>query len=233
MSKVGYSTKASESLLAMFKEYRAVNQRATPELVKKQTTELADYLFKATPRASAPEIKAKLESLGARFIRAPAGYARKVGQSASAKSLSPREREIRKGRQKQGKDLRGRFDKMDVKLTLTEQRYAAYNFRIGHIGAMASSWIPAMRQLGSKMRVSDVKEKNANKRPMSRIVAHWDENKSSIDIVNRQEGMAALAAKTGFVDKAMDMTAANMKTYIDRKRGEMKTIFSKAAMKAK
>jgi len=107
-------------------EMNRYTTKLLPDLIAHQAKEFADDCFLATPRANVAEIKAKLDSLGYRFIRAPVAYANRIGRQSA----------------------KGRKSKIEA------ERYAAYNYRKSRIGYLAATWIPAMQALGSKMKVA-------------------------------------------------------------------------------
>lgn len=233
-----------DRLAEKFTEYLRYTSKSMGEAVQHHAKEVTEQMFLLTPRAVASVIRAKLESLGWRFKRAPKGYAakfrNKVGGSANAEVKAKRSElwsklnVVRKPRQKQTDAIREAmaanpevaqaFRKAN-RLTLEEQRAAAYNFRVGHIGSMAASWIPALKLLGSKMRIAAEERKiDAKQRPKSSVEIR-DAGKF-IRVTNRQNGLVALALRTGFIDGAFAARRADMEVYIARKQREGMTIFN-------
>lgn len=241
--RAGEASAAFSRLADKFEEYKRYTSKTCVEAIAHHAKETVEAIFILTPRASAAVIKAKLDSLGWRFIRAPKGYAKKFkgrDSSSDTKAATALRQKIlselnvrRKPNQSKADAMRLALDanpelaqafKKAERLTLAEQKNAAYNFRVAHIGAMASSWIPAMRQLGSKMKVAGGSDKRVKMRPMSSLEIA-DEGKT-IRIVNQMNGIVALAERTGFVEAGFVMRERDMQVYINRKMREGATIFN-------
>lgn len=250
-----YQSSAGTAMLAMFDEYAKFNPREMPELVTKQSAELAGNLYLAAPRSSPTEIQNKLDSLGARFKRAPRAYAQKVGPKAKAfftANASSKEAAARKARSK-AKRTNAKRAKIEKKapslpklgrqeenvaglrkgLTLTEEKFAAAKLRIGRRGALAASFVPAMKKFGSKLTVAKGARGKANEWPSGDGNIAGGTEFVTGDITSYEAGAAAQADKTHFVDTAFAATAANMEVYIKRKKAEIDATFSRAAAKAK
>lgn len=255
MSKIAYRSKAGQALVDMFAEYAKVNPRELPELLKKQGAELAGNLYLLTPRADKTEIQLVTENRGGRFIRAPRAFAQKVGPKAKAyfkANASQVEATARKQRNK-AKRINKRRAKLETKaaylpklgrvsenatglrkgLTLTEEKYAATQLRLGRRGALAASFVPAMKQLGSKLKVSKKAANRAAEYPQSKVLLTGNAQSFEVDIVNTAPGVSKVNRSSRFVDKAIYKTVDNMRVYRDRKRKEMADAMKRAAAKTK
>jgi hypothetical protein len=114
-------------------------------------------------------------------------------------------------------------------LTLTEEKFAALKIRMARRGALAASWVPALRALGSKMKVAAAAAGKASEYPQSQALFYGDPDAITVDIINTAPGIAEENDKTHFVDSALDATTKNMQEYRDRKIAEMAIRFRKAA----
>jgi GrpB-like predicted nucleotidyltransferase (UPF0157 family) len=232
----GQGNEAWRRLSDRFEEYLRYTSKTIPEAIQHHAKEVVEAIFILTPRASAAVIRAKLESLGWKFKRAPKSYAKRfAGRSTDADSKAAdaeRKRILdklnvrRKPNQKRADAMRAALAanpeiaqafKKAERLTLGEQRDAAYNFRVSKIGSMAASWIPAMRKLKSRMNVAGP-EKRVKQRPMSSVEIL--DGGAYVRIVNKMSGIVGLAERIGFIDAAFEMRNADMQEYIQRKMRE-------------
>lgn len=235
-----------EHMQARFREYLKYTSKTVGEAVSHHAKEVIEACFIMCPRANPSVIKAKLESLGWQFKRAPRSYAAKFkGKGGDAAKAAAAERKRlfemlnvhRKPRQKRTDAISaaleanpeiGRQYQKAMRLTLEEEQYAALQFRVGHIGAMASSWRPALHDLGSKMRIAAA-EKRVKMRPM--CYAEISDDMRTILVVNEMPGMVELIERTGYVEAAYRARAADMDIYIARKMQEGANILNPSGAK--
>jgi len=247
VANIDAGVSALEAFDKKFREYMTLNPRELEELLRKQAKELAENCFLLTPRAEKAVIAAKLESLGPQFKRAPQGFARKFAakdQSVKDAVTKIRRQERRKAFKALGvirrpnESMRAAHNRAAMnmpetyakfvataKLTLEEERKAALLYRSRAIGALASSWLAAMKALGSKMAASQ-HDRNQS-RPLSSVqVSSGAHSNPFIHILNEANGMVKIAQQSGFVSAALIATIKNMQTYIDRKKREFATVFN-------
>lgn len=229
-------------LIRVFGRLAELSNRSLEADMLKQSKELAEALFIEAPRASAPEIMGKLRSLGWAFKRPPSSYSNHAAQRAFRPNtmqtiLARKARKalydsfkIRRTKGKSGIRAQSEFFEANPDLarayyeasrqTMEEAQYAAFRYRSGHIGYIGSTFIPAMRQLGSTMRVASGKAA-ITLRPMSHVEITGADAMLQVIIVNRAPGVAKVADATGFVNVAIAFRIADMETYIARKELEL------------
>lgn len=245
MPQWGVDTSEMDAFAERFREYARYNKRDLPVLLVKQGKEFAEECFLQTPRASASEIDAKVTAISPVFKRAPKGFAGKIAATDSSVTddITKRQRKARRdafieltgGVVRRHKESRKKaFQRAQsekpaeaiayaqaLHLTLAEQVKAAIIFRTRHIGATASSWLNAMRKLGSKMNAV---KSNPNKFYSDVLIVEGDN--PSVTIANNAPGIVKLAERTGFVRNALLARIDDMQVYINRKRAELATIFN-------
>lgn len=194
------STGGAEELTDKFLEYTKYNTRPIPELVEKQSKELADALYLETPRAREEDIRAAVEELGWGLKRPSI---KDVTKAAIAFS-------------------RGKSGKTKGALTLEEFKdYIAF-IRISHIGALAAGWIPAMQALGSKLAVAG----GSRRKGSGRVEIDLSGDNPTVVIVNSTKGIVELNARTDILGRAFKRVIDNMDVYIERKKRELSNIFN-------
>lgn len=239
----------NEQLIAHINEFAALSDKSLREDMTKQGKELAEQLFICAPRAIFSQIKAKLTTLGWKFKRPPRGALRRyLGHKTNAinttdgatKAARQKRRELfnsltikRKGRESSVQAQMRYFAENPaaakewygaLKPTLAEVQDATARYRGDHIGYIASTFIPAMRQLGSTMRAASG-DKRIKLRPMSKVIFEGGDSHIEITIINSAPGVAKVAAVTGFVDTAINNRIVDIDTYIQRKKEEIARVW--------
>jgi hypothetical protein len=196
---IAWSGGTPANLLETFKRYAEENGRDIEELVKKQSTELTNNLYRSTNKTTRAEITADVEAAG-QGLRLP-----KVSQTALRKLkfalLTCKTREARK-------ELLRRW---------------TISIRAGRIGAERSGWVPAMRALGSKLSAGA-----ANRRKFAGSVQiNLAGLKPVVTIVNSTPGISDLNTRDHILERGIQLTIDNMQDYINRKVRERAELFSR------
>lgn len=244
----------SDQLTKLVGEFAAHSDKSLRDDVTKQGKELAEQLFISAPRALFAEIRGKLQTLGWRFKRPPGGaYRRYLGHITNAagskdlvtKAAQARRRQLfdsfkikRTGKQSGIKAQLAFFAANPSsaedwykanKPTLAEALDAVARYRGDHIGYIASTFIPAMRQLGSQMRAVSG-QKRIRLRPMSKVTIEGEDSHIEVTIINAAPGVSKVADATGFVDTAIAHRIVDIEEYLDRKKEELARIWEGAGV---
>lgn len=244
----------SSELIALVNEFASLSDKTLREDITKQAKELSEQLFISAPRAMFSEIKSKLKSLGWRFKRPPAGAMRRYlnhptnaagSKGDIVRAARARRKQlfdsfkIKRGSKQSGIKAQLAFFAANPsaagdwykanKPTLEEALDAVARYRGNHIGYIASTFIPAMRQLGSQMR-SVSGEKRIQLRPMSKVTIEGEDSHIEITIINAAPGVVKVADMTGFVDTAIAHRIVDIDVYLVRKKEELARIWEGAGV---
>lgn len=184
-----------------FKEYRETNPRDISALVAHQAPQLANDLFLETYKARKEDIEGKVKSLGWR-VKRPA---------YDTRFRAPKIHRAMK--HKMGAYLFATT--YDKGRKMRDFQRAIISIRVAHIGALRAGWIPAMTKLGSKMRVAGRK-----KNGLGSVEIHLSGLTPYIAIINNMPGIVELNKRDNIIGKAFMRRAADMRTYVARKRSE-------------
>ena len=200
-----------QALVETFAEYVRYADKDINDLVMKQARELTQYLFLATPKASASEIAQKVRSLGWRVKRP--GYDSRVSARKIHRAMGW---------------LRNAQNDLSAGISLGKLKVmqdAVIAIRQGRIGAMRAGWIPGMQKLGSKMAAA---ASNKRRKNLGEAQIEMDgQGRIKVTIINNMPGIVELDRKAGIVDKAFHLTTINMQKYIERKKQERAYLFNR------